>query len=377
MSGAVFSVVAGDYDNDGDTDLYFVMGQGIPEGTEVEPNRVLFRFVAGTADTIKQVHLRAAGTLAPTILIEGRIDRERVFLGQDAFSWSKSEWQGALDDPILGAAPKLTAESPRGVYLWRDETGELVLRFLGDTSSMFETSGWIDCSDGCEVTHEEGIERRNRPRPNRLLQNTGGEFKDVTEEAGVGDTGPGVDALFADLDNDGFVDLYVVNGGDAFHNSTNRLYRNLGDGTFQEVTEAVPELRGPTEGRSASVLAFDYDLDGDLDLFSTNGHGPRPRNVGPYSLWRNDSSTGHWLTVALTGRKSNRQGLGARVEVQAAQRRSEHQLLATTGRFSTSSLPLHVGLGTDTEARVVIHWPAGGVQEVLATAGSRVRVVEK
>ena len=97
---------------------------------------------------------------------------------------------------------------------------------------------------------------------NCLYQNNGdGTFTDVTETAGVGDTGYGHGCAVGDYNNDGQLDLYVTNYG------TNRLYRNNGDGTFTDVAEVA----GVTESRWSSSCAFaDYDRDGHLDLYVVN-----------------------------------------------------------------------------------------------------------
>ncbi len=97
---------------------------------------------------------------------------------------------------------------------------------------------------------------------NCLYRNNGdGTFTDVTEIAGVGDTGYGHGCAVGDYNNDGQLDLYVTNYG------TNRLYRNNGDGTFTDVAEAA----SVTEPRWSTSCAFaDYDLDGNLDLYVVN-----------------------------------------------------------------------------------------------------------
>ncbi|MDE2849769.1 MAG: CRTAC1 family protein [Acidobacteriota bacterium] len=97
---------------------------------------------------------------------------------------------------------------------------------------------------------------------NRLYRNLGdGAFEDVTDTAGAGDTSYGAGATAADVDRDGLVDLYVTNVG------PNRLYRNLGDGVFEDATERAGV--GDPAWSSSSVF-FDYDGDLDLDLFVAN-----------------------------------------------------------------------------------------------------------
>ena len=97
---------------------------------------------------------------------------------------------------------------------------------------------------------------------NCLYRNNGdGTFTDVTEKAGIGDTGYGHGCTVGDYNNDGQLDLYVTNYG------TNRLYRNNGDSTFTEVAESA----GVTEPRWSTSCAFaDYDRDGNLDLYVVN-----------------------------------------------------------------------------------------------------------
>lgn len=106
-----------------------------------------------------------------------------------------------------------------------------------------------------------GYVSQETPR-NCLYRNNGdGTFTDVTETAGVGDTGYGHGCAVGDYNNDGALDLYVTNYG------SNRLYRNNGDGTFTEVADSA----GVTEPRWSTSCAFaDYDRDGNLDLYVVN-----------------------------------------------------------------------------------------------------------
>ncbi len=122
--------------------------------------------------------------------------------------------------------------------------------------------GWMDL-----YLVQGGGRAGSRPNPNRLLRNlgatrapTGPWFEDVTARAGVGDTGAGMGALFVDLDGDGDVDLYVANYG------RDALYLNRGDGTFDDARALLPDL----DLWSAGVAAADTDGDGDLDLYVTS-----------------------------------------------------------------------------------------------------------
>jgi hypothetical protein len=126
----------------------------------------------------------------------------------------------------------------------------------------FDGDGWLDLYlvNGWELDEDpSGVRTRGR---NVLYRNLGtGRFQDVTEQAGVGDDGWGCGVCAGDYDNDGHVDLYVTNFG------PNRLYRNRGDGSFQETagTAGVDDA-----GWGGGAAFFDADGDGDLDLYVAN-----------------------------------------------------------------------------------------------------------
>jgi len=125
----------------------------------------------------------------------------------------------------------------------------------------YDGDGWID------IYFLNGAPLRGAkadvPSRNALYRNEGGwRFTDVTDEAGVGDTGFGLGVTAADYDNDGDQDLFVNNYG------PNVLYRNNGDGTFSDVTEQTNVPGGHKMGAGACFL--DMDADGDLDLYVAN-----------------------------------------------------------------------------------------------------------
>jgi hypothetical protein len=143
---------------------------------------------------------------------------------------------------------------------------------------------------------------------NILYHNRGdGTFEDVTERAGVGETGSGIGAVWVDVDQDGKLDLLVGNyltydpdyklyfnpdaypGPLSYKAEFNVLYRNRGDGAFENVTDAAG-LRIPGH-RAMSVCAFDYDQDGDSDIYICN-------DATPNLLFENDGK-GHFKDVSL------------------------------------------------------------------------------
>lgn len=124
---------------------------------------------------------------------------------------------------------------------------------------------------------------------NVLMRNDGNfRFTDVTREAGVGDLGAGKGACFGDFDGDSRLDLYLCNYNGATNGTEridNKLFRNLGNGSFEDVSvkQSVNDY-----GRGFEAVWFDYDLDGDLDLYLSNDRGHLPPLFRGNQLWRND-----------------------------------------------------------------------------------------
>ncbi len=208
---------------------------------------------------------------------------------------------------------------------------------------------------------------------NTLYLNLGkGLFEDRTREAGLGMPGrrfTGFGTLFFDYDNDGWPDLFVTNGavqllpelmrkGDPYPlDQPNQLFRNLGNGTFVEVSERGGEAFQRLDvGRGAAF--GDIDNDGDTDVLVTN-------NNGPASLFVNQlGNLNHWLGLRLVG-KSGRDMLGARVEVVIGKRKVLWRRARTDGSYLTANDPrVLVGLGAAPRAELVrVNWPDGSVEE--------------
>ena len=138
----------------------------------------------------------------------------------------------------------------------------------------------------------------------KLFVQTPNGVKDATADADLNQPLRLVQSVVAaDFDNDMDVVLYLVR----FKPRSNRLFENLGDGTFRAVPEAGG-AQGGAFGRGHDVTTADFDMDGFMDLFVTNGNGT---NQGPNLLFRNQGNANHWLEVDLEGTVSNRDGIGA------------------------------------------------------------------
>ena len=225
-----------------------------------------------------------------------------------------------------------------------------------------------------------------------LWQNMGdGTFTDVSQEVGVCDTGWGWAAKFADFNNDGWQDLFVVNGlrsagpenylpvllpmlttpGIDFSDVNNwpdignrtwsgyqkkRLFYNLGDGTFREIG-ADAGVNNDRDGRGIGVI--DLDNDGRLDLVQTNA------DQAPIVYHNVSQNVGNWIELKLIGTKSNRDGIGTRVQVQAGGLTQIRELDGGNGYASQSTRRIHFGIGSATKIdHLQIRWPSGRVDQV-------------
>jgi enediyne biosynthesis protein E4 len=299
---------------------------------------------------------------------------------------------------------------------------------LGVAFADYDDDGWID------------IYVANDSFPCHLFRNTGkGTFTEEGLLAGValnedGKTFAGMGVDFSDYDNDGRPDVFVTD----LSNERYRLFRHNGDGTFRDATNASGVGSATLAFSGWSTRFLDYDNDGWKDIFVAQGHvmdtiektSPNLRYEQPPLLLRNESgrfvrvlagevfskdwagrgaafgdldndgdvdaivsnvgqqpivlrndggNRRNWLGIRVTGRKSNRSGIGARLKVVAASGLTQYATVTTAvGYLSASDRRLIVGLGGDATAKLVeIRWPSGAVQRFeQVKAGEFVDAIE-
>lgn len=216
-----------------------------------------------------------------------------------------------------------------------------------------------------------------------LFHNNGdGTFSDVTNEAGLGRNTQflGWGALFVDIDNDTWPDIFLANGhvypeveGKGF-NTTFRerkvLYRNLGNGKFKDISlEAGAGITTPFN--SHGVATADFENDGIAEILVNNSHDPP-------SLLKNFGQKGNWLLIKLEGRQSNRDAIGGRVTLTIGGHRQTQEVRSGGGYNSQSDFRLHFGLGTALRAdSLEIRWPSGAVQRVEKVGANQILVVKE
>jgi hypothetical protein len=260
----------------------------------------------------------------------------------------------------------------------------------------YDRDGWLDI-------YVTNITDEYMKECNMLWHNNGdGTFTDLSKETGTCATLWGWAAKFGDFNNDGWEDIFVVNGlrsagkdnyipvlvnmittpGIDFTDVNNwpnigdmtwsgyqkkKLFLNLGTQAFKEVS-AEAGVDNDLDGRGIGV--GDFDNDGLLDLCQTNADQPA-------LLYRGCSPAGNWVALSLQGTKSNRDAIGARVKIQAGGVTQIREVNCGNGYSSQSSKRLHFGLGKAQKIDACeIRWPSGTVQRVQLAVNKVTRVVE-
>ena len=209
--------------------------------------------------------------------------------------------------------------------------------------------------------------------------NGDGSFSDVTVASGlsVNTDALGWGTMFADVDNDGFPDLLLVNGhvypevdvahlGSSFK-QRRFLYYNLGDGHFRDVSkQAGPGLSEPLSGRGLAIA--DLWNDGRLEAVVNN------LSDRPLLLVNEAVNSNHWLGLKLVGTRSNRDALGARVILHGSQNGKERvwvdEVRSGSSYASSNDLRLHFGLGAQASlSSIEVRWPSGQLERFPAPTG--------
>jgi hypothetical protein len=492
----VAGAIAFDYDNDDRIDLYFVNGALSPsleKGRPEDSNR-LFRNLGGGSfeDATAQTGLsgRGFGIGGAAADFDNDGDQDLFVVGVNHNTLFRNRGNGAFEDATdaAGLANKGLISKPWSVSAgWIDfnDDGHLDLFIV----NYVEWSADRDPPCTTKGVRTYCHPRHYRSLPNQLYRNNGnGTFTDVSAASGVAQhLGKGMGLAFLDFDLDGRLDIFVAND-----TVPNFLFRNKGDGSFLEVgiqagvafnedgralssmgadardlnndgredlwvtanaNETFPVFlnlgRGlfndatyPSGvGRATMMLtgwsngAFDFNNDGQKDLFAASGsidnnteqfshrtskqvnrilanlgngkfedvsalagksfqHAAMHRGAAfadfdgdgkvditvtrigePASLFRNTSAnTNHWLAIKLRGRKANRDGIGALIRVRGASGAEQWNRVTTSVGYGSSSPPIaHFGLGKDVKAaEIEVRWPGGGTQLLRDVAVDRV-----
>jgi enediyne biosynthesis protein E4 len=208
-------------------------------------------------------------------------------------------------------------------------------------------------------------------------------FDDVTFTAGLGVNTRflGWGCGFVDFDNDGWRDIFLVNGHvypeveklttEAGYPQRKVLYQNQRNGSFKDITEKVGgPLVEPTASRGCAF--GDFDNDGDVDVVIN------PVNDLPILLRADSTANNNWISIKLTGVKSNRDGVGARIKVVADGKTQIDEVRSGGSYYSQNDMRVHFGLGKATRAQTIeVRWPSGVVDTLNDVAAGQMVFIKE
>jgi hypothetical protein len=484
-----------DYDNDGWIDLYFANGADLARG-KPSPGNALFKNLGNGkfADVTAKAGVAGHGQFSTGVTVgdydnDGFLDIYVTGYGSNQLFHNNGD--GTFTDVTAKAGVAGGGWCSSAAWLDYDKDGWLdlfVVHYLDyDIKNApycgFKREGYRMY---CDPQQFDGM-------PALLCHNNkDGTFTEVSRKAGVANpAGKGLGVTVGDLDLDGWPDIFVTNDG-----VRNFLYRNKGDGTFADVTygalvgydmngkpmagmgteiadydgDGLPDIFMTAFSREYNTLfhnlgklrfedvtlraglesgyltlafgtkLFDFDNDGDLDIYCTNGHvtdnvelydpqlsykqtdllyenvgGGRFRDVsaesgpafrikhvgrgaaigdfdndgdldivvadcgGPPLLLRNDGANrNHWIAIRARGRESNRFGVGAKVRVTSGGRAQLREINPAGSYLSTSDVRLYIGLGSETRiTRLEIEWPSGKRQTLQDISANQTLLLDE
>jgi hypothetical protein len=329
-SGMGESVAWGDYDNDGYIDLYKV---------RMNQSNIIYH------------NLRGEG-----------FEDVTAFAGVgDGGPGEGAAWCDYDDDDFLD----LYVTNASGYNLLYHNNGNGTFTDRSDFAGIRQSGSSFGCAWGDFDNDGDFDLFVGRHGACRLYQNNSdGTFVDVSSPAGVDYAGWTLGVSWGDYDNDGWLDLHLAN-----HQGDDVLYRNLGNGTFENVTD---QARVHNYWDSRGDAWGDFNNDGFLDLYVANHSGAR--NV----LFRNNGNGNHHLHLNLTGTISNKAGIGSKLICISGGRRMTVQVEGGSGFASQNSLLAEFGLGQSAVADTLrILWPSGTVDSFSNLQGDVVlQVVE-
>jgi hypothetical protein len=402
-----------DYDNDGDLDLFVHRG-----GWEIPMRNSLLRNdghgvftdvtkAAGLANGVFATHSAAwadydndgwvdlyiGHELAPSRLYrnkgDGTFEDASIKAGVAGNAFTKGVSWGDYDNDGF---PDLYASNMFGDnFLYRnkgDGTFEEVAAKLGVQKPFasfptwwfdYDNDGWLDLfvvayPNSVEEFVKHYLGQAPAAETLKLYRNDGrGGFTDVSAAMGVARVVPSMGANVGDIDNDGFLDVYLGTGAPSFGSLIpNILFRNDAGRRFDDVTEAT----GTGHLQKGHGIAFaDLDRDGDQDIV-LNAGGAVPGDRYDDAVFENPGTAGqHWVALRLIGATSNRAAIGAKIRVTVAPAagargqapsRLRYREVSSGGSFGSNSYTQHVGLGQATAIESIeIAWPASKTRQVF------------
>jgi hypothetical protein len=359
--GPTQTAVAFDYNGDGWLDLF--VGY---ESTPGNPHPCkLFRNDAGKfTDVTQQCGINVSR------LVKGVVSADYMHTGRPGVYLSCKDGPSIL---LRNDGPVGADHSPSAPWKFTDVSSTAGVSDQISSFSCFffdyDNDGWPDLYVGGFNVRDVGEVAKDYlglptdgEKARLYHNNRDGTFTDVTKKAHLDKIILGMGINFGDLDNDGWLDFYVGTGTPDFSTiMPNRMFRNHDGKYFDEVTTTadVGDLQ-----KGHGIAFGDINNNGQQDIFLVSG-GALEADTAHDCLFINPGSSNHWVTMQLTGVKSNRIAIGAEICATVSTPSGERRIYKTAGpggSFGNNPMRQEIGLGNATAITdVTIHWPASGI----------------
>lgn len=379
--------VIADFNNDGNMDIFHISGMQVrPSGAEI--NDAGDRIEARLMGNGKAIRFAASGPIQ--VHIDSNVFHED-FDNEIGYSWIHIGEDGdepdvdengtfTLDPSDVEGMPEVSGDPPRIRIGYEDGHWTMALESKNDSGESVFTDAYFEIT-GADLRDLELVGFWDDDFPKRptllLYDESTGRFVDSTPDD-LRQPMECVSAAAGDFNNDTFVDLYLA-CRTGVRNIENMLFENRG-GELVRVDGAGGAI-GPLglavqdgAGTADSVTIADYDVDGLLDLFVTNGFNMFPKTFGgPNVLFKNVSDEGnHWIQFDLVGTDVHREAHGAIVTVTGGDVTQKRVKNGSYHRWSHDHTRMHFGLADTDEVDVSVRWPDGSVDDYEAVAADAV-----
>lgn len=368
---SVADAAVGDYDGDMLPDLFLARAQGEPDLLQPSDSRVeSLVIVNGNTRGIK---FSSSGSVTFDLWpIPGAWTLSQIFIGNSRLEPASSRFTLDPNDPSVHMLPANLPNNEEGIFIFYDPTeNSWYLSAYAPSRKLF--TALVDGSQPLTGVTPIGFQPRSLLHQSQLFHNTGQGFIDQTSTALVSMLASCWSVVSGDFDNDMDLDIYeVCNRG--VGNRSNVLYENNGNGIFTPVPNSGG-ASGSLFGIGDSATVVDYDMDGFLDLFVTNGFGSRPAGLhdGSDQLFHNLGNGNHWLQIDLEGVISNRDGIGSKVLISTGNRVQQRIQNGGMHARNQNHPRLHFGLGSNPRVdNITVSWPSGIQQELNNIAADQI-----
>ena len=375
-TGLWSDAVLADIDNNGFLDMIVTTGKTRPNGVQkISPTRIE-GWLSVAKNQEKKVTFKANGKITVKLYSRKIATRnksngnqyDKIFIGKNGSYPTKLPVN--LYPGLVVHHGVVEDRGPLGFYMGFDRASQRWTLYLSAKNSSDLVYFTVDTPEYLSKPIVTGLTGSDGLRKPKIFLNNGARMVDMPGYNGLSKVHCGAIAA-ADFDNDMDIDLYMV-CRNSIENLENRFYWNKGDGTFRLGSAHGAEgvvgkgIYG-RKGTGEMAVTADYDGDGFMDLFVTNGNRLFPHfrkdkftSGGPDQLFRNKGgNNNHWLQIDLRGTTSNRDGMGTRVVVRANKKNQVREQNGQYHRWSQDHKRLHFGLGSNDRAFVSIHWPDG------------------